>query len=282
MWVIYALLCALFLATSDALAKRILETEDERWVAWIRISLAAPFLLPFLFFTPVPALDRTFWIATAAALPLEILAILLYIRAIKISPLSVTVPFLAFTPIFLVVVAYLVLGERPGSRQLLGIICIVAGGYLLNVRASKEGLLGPVRAVFREKGSVLMLLVALIYSVTSTLGKLAINHSGPVFFGAIYFTLVTVAFSPFVLAGNGRPRPRWRWGLLGVGLFYGLMALFHYLALSMTQVAYMISVKRTSIIFSVVYGWLLFRERDIGERLLGSAVMLVGVVLVTV
>lgn len=282
MWIIYALICAFFLATSDALAKRILETEDERWVAWIRIALAVPFLLPFLFFTSVPALDRTFWIATFAALPLEILAILLYIRAIKVSPLSLTIPFLAFTPLFLVAVAYLVLGERPGTRQLVGILCIVAGGYLLNVRATKEGVLGPIRAVTREKGSLLMLLVALIFSITSTLGKLAINHSGPVFFGAIYFTLVTVAFSPFVLAGKDRPRPRWRWGLLGVGLSYGMMALFHYLALSMTQVAYMISVKRTSIIFSVLYGWLIFREKDIGERLLGSAVMLVGVVLVTV
>lgn len=281
MWIVYALICAFFLATSDALAKRILETEDERWVAWVRIALAVPFLLPFLFFTPVPTLDRTFWIATFAALPLEILAILLYIRAIKISPLSLTIPFLAFTPIFLVVVAFLVLGERPGPRQLSGILCIVAGGYLLNANATKEGVLGPVRAVMREKGSLLMLLVALLFSVTSTLGKLAVSHSGPVFFAAVYFSLVTVAFTPFVLAGKDRPRPRWRWGLLGVGLSYGMMALFHYLALSMTQVAYMISVKRTSIIFSVMYGWLMFRDKGVRERLLGSAVMLLGVIMVS-
>ncbi|MDH4101356.1 MAG: EamA family transporter, partial [Nitrospirota bacterium] len=63
---------------------------------------------------------------------------------------------------------------------------------------------------------------------------------------------------------------------------YGTMVVFHFLALSMTHTAYMISVKRTSILFSVAYGWLMFRERDIGERLLGSVVMLIGVVLVTV
>lgn len=282
MWVIYALLCAFSLATSDALAKRILETEDERWVAWLRITLAVPFLIPFLFFAPVPTLDRTFWVATFSALPLEITSILLYIRAIKISPLSLTIPFLALTPVFLLLIGYVILGEMPGPRQGVGVLLIALGAYLLNVHASKDGPLGPLKAVFREKGSLLMVAVALIFSITSTLGKLAVDHSGPVFFAAVYFTLVAVAFTPFVLGRKDRPRPRWRPGLLGVGLFYGLMALFHYLALSMTQVAYMISVKRTSILFSVAYGWLMFREREIEERLLGSAVMLVGVVLVTV
>jgi len=43
----------------------------------------------------------------------------------------------------------------------------------------------------------------------------------------------------------------------------------------------MISVKRCSLLFSVIYGWVLFREIRISERLIGSALMIAGVVAIT-
>ncbi|MBI5755622.1 MAG: hypothetical protein HZA12_01740 [Nitrospirae bacterium] len=45
--------------------------------------------------------------------------------------------------------------------------------------------------------------------------------------------------------------------------------------------AYMISVKRCSLIFSVIYGWTLFNEINITERLIGSILMIGGVVAIT-
>jgi uncharacterized membrane protein len=68
---------------------------------------------------------------------------------------------------------------------------------------------------------------------------------------------------------------------LMIGLSSALMIIFHFLAISLTEVAYMISVKRTSLIFSVLYGKLLFNEEAISDRLLGSSVMLIGVLLIT-
>ncbi len=50
--------------------------------------------------------------------------------------------------------------------------------------------------------------------------------------------------------------------------------------LSLTNVAYMISVKRLSLLIGVFYGHVLFRESGIRERLLGTALMLTGFVLI--
>ncbi|NOS36151.1 MAG: EamA family transporter, partial [Deltaproteobacteria bacterium] len=72
-----------------------------------------------------------------------------------------------------------------------------------------------------------------------------------------------------------RPLP-----FLVIGLFSAIMIIAHFTAITMTDVAYMISVKRTSLVFSVVYGWLMFSEEKIGERLLGSVIMMIGVVLI--
>ena len=52
--------------------------------------------------------------------------------------------------------------------------------------------------------------------------------------------------------------------------------LFHFAALELTQTAYMISVKRTSLLFSIAAGRLIFGEVVFGRRLLGGALMCAG------
>ena len=54
----------------------------------------------------------------------------------------------------------------------------------------------------------------------------------------------------------------------------------HFLALQNAPVAYMISVKRLSLVLGVVLGWLFFEERNITYRLVGASVMVAGVFLI--
>lgn len=277
-WVLLALTTALALSTADALSKRALGNTDDLVIVWVREGYALPFLALALFFVPFPGLDAIFWLTTACLVPLEVASLVLYIRAIRLSPLSLTVPFLALSPVFIIFIAFVFLGEVPDTGGVIGIVLITAGAYTLNASASKKGLLGPVRAIFKEPGSVLMLAVALIYSVTSTLGKVAVQHSSPVFFGFFYPLTLTIVLTVF-LAAKGRlggvlEKPA---TFVPIGLCTAVMIGSHFIAISMTQVAYMIAVKRLSLVFSVVYGWAMFKEEKIRERLLGSAMMLAGV-----
>jgi uncharacterized membrane protein len=52
------------------------------------------------------------------------------------------------------------------------------------------------------------------------------------------------------------------------------------IAMSMTNVAYMISIKRTSLLFSIFYGHVLFREEKIAEKAIGGAIMFAGFLLI--
>lgn len=282
-WVIFALVTALSLSTADALSKRVLTNTDDLVVVWVREGYALPFLALTFLFVPVPELDPTFWLTVASLVPLEIIALILYIKAIRLSPLSLTVPFLALSPVFIIFIAFFLLGEMPDRSGIMGILLITIGAYTLNASASRQGILGPVRAVLKEPGSMLMLIVAVIYSVTSTLGKVAVQHSSPVFFGFFYPFILTVVLTAYLLAkgklGGVFSRPA---AFIPIGLCTSAMIISHFIAISMTQVAYMISVKRTSLVISVIYGWLLFKEEKIKERLLGSALMLAGVVMILV
>lgn len=274
----------MFASTSDALCKKALERDAALWIAWARFACAAPFLLASLFFVDVPALDRAFWILLAGLVPLEILAVWLYMNALQASPLSLTVPFLALTPVFTTATSFVLLGEQPDASGLAGIFLIGLGAYLLHVHLSRQGILEPLKAVWREKGSRLMIGVALLYSITSNLGKMAVQHSSPSFMAAVYLPVLAVAFLPLLRWGGVHRRKIQSGGglFLLLGASQALMAVFHFHAISLILVSYMISMKRLSLVLSVLLGWLFFHESRIRQRLLGSLLMLAGVTLIVV
>ena len=176
LWIVFALITALSLSTADTLSKKAMIKSDEYIIAWVREGYALPFIALSFFFIPIPHLDRTFWTSVLILLPLEITALILYVKAIKTSPLSLTIPFMALSPVFIIIIAFFLLGEWPDKSGFLGIFLITAGAYLLNAKASNLGLLGPIKAIAKERGSVLMIIVAIIYSITSTIGKIAVQH----------------------------------------------------------------------------------------------------------
>lgn len=68
--------------------------------------------------------------------------------------------------------------------------------------------------------------------------------------------------------------------LLPVGLFSALTLIFQMTAISLTLVAYVISIKRTSAVMSVLFGHLIFKEEGVRERLAGAIIMVIGVLFI--
>ena len=283
-WFLLSLTAALGLATADALTKRFLSDLSPYGMGVVRILSTVPWMLLALIFLPAAVPDRTFWLAVAAALPLELAAFFLYMKALRVSPLSLSLPFLAFTPAFMILTGRLILGEAIGPGGALGIGFIVLGAYILNLSPMKTGPLEPIRAVIREPGSWIMLLVSFIYSLTAPLGKVAILHSNPWFFAAVYNLALSgwiVALWP-AAAGNtkvrdifGRPGP-----MILIGLTVAVEYFAHMMAIAQVEAAYMIAIKRMSLLFGVLYGAYWFGERNIRERLAGALIMVAGVFLV--
>jgi len=288
LWLPITLLCAVSLATSDALTKRALAAHHNEYIiAWFRLLLMLPPLSLLLLATPVPTIGPEFVPTLLTALPLELLAVVLYFKALKLSPLSLTVPFLGLTPVFLLVIPYLLLGEKISAIGGVGILLVAAGSYTLNLRSRRDGLLAPFRAILRERGSLCMIGVAVIYGFTSTLCKKAITGSSPLFFAGLYPILLFLCMTPVALwKGRHELAHLRRSGILRATL---LPALFSFLetvtgivALSLTNVAYMIAVKRLSLLFGVLYGHFLFREEGLRERLAGGTLMITGVALIVI
>jgi drug/metabolite transporter (DMT)-like permease len=286
LWFPIALCCAFFTACCDAISKRIMLTSDEWLTGGILLTLASLMLTPVLFYVDLRPVTSEGAILLAVTLPLEALAYYMFLSAIRMSALSLVAPLLAFTPAFTIVTASLLLGESIGAWGLCGVSIVTLGAYILNVDPSRFSLLGPVRMILSDPGARRMLLVSAIWSVTSALGK-----KGALIFGSLQYGFILTAMigGLFLLIGTCRIK------LTGVhmdfdnrlvfffilgAIFMALQEITHFVSISMAPVAYMISVKRLSMIIAVIFGWRFFDERNVVNRLAGASIMLLGVFII--
>lgn len=284
-WTAFALISAFSVSVADLLTKKYLSADSVWVVYWVRIAYAVPFLIISANMYPVSRLPAEFWMIMIPLVIIETCAGILYAKAIQISPLSLTIPFMAFTPVFLLGVGYIILGEKPTPMGTAGVLMVACGAYMLNIHHTKYGFLAPIKAVFKEKGSWMMLTVALLYSFSSSFGKKALSFTEPLFYSAFYMTLVAVVDFPIMFALTGyRPKLFFKKPavFLAVGLAMAVMNLTHFMAVGNMNVAYMIAVKRMNLLFSIIWGFWFFGEERIAQNIFACILMIGGVIIITI
>jgi len=284
LWIALALATAFFNASAATIAKRGLSDLRSWEMGMIPTAYAGFFCLLLLPFIRIPELDAAFWWAWGLTLPLMVVALYFQYSAIQRSPLSLTMPYLSFTPAIVILTGFLILEEVLNWWGILGVLSIAAGGYVLNVElGSGRGLADPVKAVFREPGSWRMLVTATIFSLTGVFGRMGVLHSSPMFFG---LTVLPALGLLFVVSGVATRQARlssmWQKPRAAAmaGLCVGLEIICHHFAIGLVKAAYMLAVKRLNTLISVIYGGLVFKEKNIAVRLTGTLLMFLGVAMI--
>jgi drug/metabolite transporter (DMT)-like permease len=287
-WFPIALSVAFFSAAESAVLKRRLGDLDPLAMAAYPLAYSWPLFVATLLLTPAPELLPGFWTTLAILAPLNIAGLLLHWSAVNLAEISLVMPLLAFTPAFVILTGFLILGETVTAGGAAGILLIVAGSYALNAHElRRDGPFAPIRALFANRGARMMLGAALLYALCSVLGKklilLTSGEYGVVYSGMLYWSVLNpLALGYLALRGRVRPRAmltRPVSGLAGGALFY-LHGLTHFWAVSLVQTAYMIAVKRINGLFSVGFG-ALFGEAHLRGRFVGAFAMFLGALLLT-
>lgn len=284
MWLILAILSAFFEALKDVVSKHNLKANDEYVVTWSLTFFTAVFLTPLLFIIEIPPLNQQFWIALLIGSSMNAVIALLYIKAIKLSDLSLAVPLVALTPLFMLLTSPLIVGEYPNFFDGIGVFLIVMGSYLLNIKEKSQGYLAPFKALLHQPGSKLMLLVAFLWSITTNFDKIGVQNSSPIFWVFALLTTMSVLLLPVLLHKTSNPTRKiiqYLPMLMATGFFNALGVIFQMQALTMTLVVQVIALKRTSVLMGVLFGHFIFKEKDIQERFLGAAIMMGGVLFIT-
>ncbi len=284
MWLLLSFAAALFTSLTDVLGKKVIGRSGVYVVVWGMNLFAMPFLYVALLAQPLPALGPLFWCSLVLQGSMVTVASILYFKAIEASDLSVTIPMLTFTPLFLLITSPLMLGEFPNPAGLWGILLIVIGSYVLNIAELHKGYLAPFKALVKEKGPRYMLMVAILYSIAANIDKIGVRHSSPLAWAAALNTFLTIVFALIILS-KGAPviyqiRAGWKYlVLLGAANAFALIA--NMVAIELTLVPYLIAIKRLSVFMTLFVGFVIFKEKGCRERSVGALLMVLGAVLIS-
>ena len=289
LWFIFAFLAAFFDSAKGVFSKKSVKNIDEYVVSWASRFFTLLFLLTAFLFIEIPETGDRYLIALLIGGGINAVTTVLVIKALKYSDLSVVAPIATFTPLFLLITSPLITGEIPTTFGLFGVLLIVFGSYMLNIKKRGDGYLAPFRALLKERGALLMLIVAFLWSITSNIDKIGVQDSSPIFWAISVNAFVALILFPVALFRLRKLKPSFTNGklfqglktLVPIGLVAALMLACQMTAINMALVVYVISIKRISAVISVLFGHFIFKEKNIKERLLGSAIMIVGVLFIT-
>ena len=278
-WAALTFLAAILDAGYYALVKRfLLSLPDEVLAAGTFLAVSAILLL-VSFCRGIPPPQPALIPSVLVTGTLNIIAAILVFNALRRSDLSLTVPIITFTLVFLVGTSYLVLGELPGPVGTAGILLIVAGALVMQVPAA-------LSARNREEGRhrdwwgiLAMLLVAFLYSLSLPFDKAVVLASDPVFGSSLVYLYIGSTFLALSLARrtlSRAPRGVAIRAFLLLGLVLAVEAVFINFAYTLQIVSLVIAVKRLSILFAVILGGLFFKEGEMRFRIPGACLMVVG------
>jgi len=282
MWLLYSLLSAFFDSIRLAFSKKVMKELDEYTLLFVFVVFPVPVFLVLMLYNGIPVIDPYFWIVVAVHSFIVVIANLLYLKAIKHSPLSLVAPFLMFTPLFLLATSPIMLGEFPTFYGLIGILFVVSGAYVISIK-EKDSIFKPIVNIMHERGILFALIVAFLFSISSNMDKLAITYSDVYSYLFTSHVLTTLLVIPlFVLKSHGLADKiiRYKKQLTLIGFALALSVVFQMIAVTMAIVPYVMSVKRTSALFSIGLGYFMFHETKIRQRMFGAVFMLAGVLFI--
>jgi len=293
LWFVLSLFTAVFFGIQSVLLKILSNSFSQFQVLRSLFLIAGLILMPFAFFSESAVNPSDFYPPLLVSLIINIFAYTLLLTALKISPVSLVMPFVGTTPLFLIASAYFILGETISTVQFLGILLIIAGAFILqfpsNIENSKNGSRLNNMFNFRERGIGLAIVVAFLWSISASVEKLAVRASSPEIYGAFIHLSLGVAFvilSAFTKAQKKKsrvalPRKGAATLIFTAGLVSALLALSQLTAIKLTLVTNVISYKRAGILISSLIGFIYFEEKNVIKTMAGTVLILSGAYMIT-
>lgn len=289
MWVLFSFITAGLETVRDVLGKKTSQKTDEYVTAFATQFFGLLFFTPILIWVGIPEIKPVFWWAALGGAITVPLGNILYMKAVKLSPVSMVVPMLAFNPLFTTFFTYIFERELPGLIGWLGVVLVGIGLYCLrlNKEVLKQGWLAPIKQITKEPGALAMLGVSLVWSVGANIGKVKVTNSSPLFsvfiatlFGSLVLLMIALYQHRFDLNKIVSSIKKNLLGMSSLGLGVGLSNLAMLAALQTSFTPYVISIKRSNMVFSSIAGKFFFGEKLTKNKILGILMMFTGLVLI--
>lgn len=259
-------------------------------------SFAAEFM-----WNGVPHVTAKFWLPFAVTAGLNVVMARWHVAALKWEDASIVTPLAATMPMFVIVMSWVLLREWPTFYGRIGIFLVACGSYILALRGSNVALPpllirmvsvrfhkhlifygAPWLRLLSSRGARLALFCAYLGAIAVNFDKLATLNSSPMLFtGSVFGVVALSTYGWSKSCGQWDSLEKKCFGkLLLLGLFIGLYTIILNAGYFFGIVPYVGTLKRTQILWTVLFAGLFLGEKHALIRFVGAMIIFTGAVLI--
>lgn len=275
------LLSALFHALRSLFTK---ESGDKQVFLWLYSIIALLFFFPlfiyFIFSVGITNPAAYAWCAGSGFI--HSLYWIFLTQSYKEGDLSHVYPIMRSSPALVLVIAVLFLGEQVSVQGAAGILLVAVGVYIINMKhISGEELLAPVKSIANDRSTRFAFLTLIAVAFYSIVDKMAVDYIHPILFAFLHLFCGMCYYTPYILFVKKADiiRKEWHTGLVRI-IMSGVIGITGYslilIAFTIERVSYIVGLRQTSIVFAVLMGSHLLKEKHKGIRLAGALIIFSG------
>lgn len=216
---------------------------------------------------------------------LGVFSAIFFLKAIRDSELSLTIPLLSFTPFFSTIFSYIILDEKLTLTQYIGITSIIVGTLTLySKNLQPTSILMSIKTIRNNLSARLMFIVAIAWSITPVLDKICLKHSSINMHGLVQsigmiFFLVILSKNQIIKFKEIKKKTI---ALVTLTVIIGTIAtILQFYAILLNYVPIMEAVKRSIGQFcAILFGNIFFKEKITSQRILGIILLSFGVLFI--
>ncbi len=284
MWIIYALGSAFFAGLTAILAKCGIREADSSVATAIRTIVVLIFSwIMAILSTPLSSIwsisIRT-WIFLILSGIATGASWLCYFHALQKGDVNKVVPIDKSSTVLTMLLAMIFLGERTGASGILAMILIGTGTLLMIEKKENTGTKGE-----NHSWLAYALLSALFASLTSILGKIGIENIDSNL-GTAIRTIIVLLMSWIVVFATGKKeklkevRKKELFFIIVSGFATGASWLCYYRALQEGPASVVIPIDKLSIIVTIIFSRIVFKEHLSKKALTGLLAIIAGTLLI--
>ena len=255
--------------------------------AWALLVSGSVLLAPMggILFWLNPVEAPGYWLALASAVT-HVAYFALLGRAYSQGDLSLVYPIArGVGPMLVPVIAVLTLGESVALPAVIGITLIVGGIFMVSWWGRFRKILTQPSVLIRDGGVRYAILTGLAITLYTLIDKVGVDHVQPFLYMYMINVGAAIGLAPYIVFRHGMAPVRREWqsnalpivtASLLVFFAYGLVLT----AFSLSRVSYVAPAREVGIVFGVLLGVLVLKERFGQGRLLGSTLIVLGLILI--
>ena len=275
------LLSALFHAIRSLFTK---ESGDKQVFLWLYSLFALLFFAPLFFYFLLRdgITNPTAYAWCVGSGFIHFLYWIFLTESFQKGDLSHVYPIMRSSPALVLAIAVIFLGERVSPQGVAGILLVAAGVYIINMRRiSGADLMAPLKSIASDRATQFAFLTLISVAFYSIVDKMAVVVLHPILFAFLHLFCGMCFYTPFILFTKNAVmiRKEWHAGWMRI-IMAGAIGITGYalilVAFTIERVSYIVGLRQISIVFAVLMGSHLLKEKHRGIRLAGALIIFSG------